>query len=235
MDDTPLMRKEAQIFAHLAEQRRATQHFRDEPVPDSVIETALAIASQAPSGYNLQPWRFLVLTSPERRAKLRQAAFDQEKITEAPCAIIAFGEREGWKQHVDAIFHTSTARRGVDPSSAEKIKAGALGFISHFDPALWLNRHVMIAFTYLMLAFESLGWDTAPMEGFDADAVKKAFELPNDAEVVALLAVGHAKAENAHPGRLTVDHIAYRERYGEPLLTDVHYGPKSIEVAPAIR
>jgi len=232
MDDTPLLRKEARILAHLAEQRRATQHFRPDPVPESVIETALAIAAQAPSGYNLQPWRFLVLTEQGQREALRRAAFDQQKITEAPLVIVAFGEREGWKQHVDAIFRTTAARRGVGVDASEKMKTGALSFIFHFDPAVWLNRHVMIAFTYLMLSFESQGWDTAPMEGFDPEAVKHTFELPADAEVVALLAVGRAQAENAHPGRLTVDHIAFRERYGEPLLTDAHYGPKSIDVIP---
>lgn len=233
MNDSAAPRTEARIFAHIAEQRRATQHFRSDPVPDSVIQTALAIAAQAPSGYNFQPWRFLVLTDTGQRAALRKAAFDQEKITEAPVAIIAFGEREGWKEHANAIVHSSAARRGLTPDAAEKMKAGALQFVSHFDPAVWLNRHVMIAFTYLMLAFEFLGWDTAPMEGFDPAAVKSAFDLPDDAEVVALLAVGLAKTENAHPGRLTLDQFAYHNRYGEPMPPAVHFGPKSLDPVTA--
>lgn len=232
MEETHPPPKEARIFAHLVEQRRATQHFLPDPVPESVIETALAIAAQAPSGYNYQPWRFLVLTDREQRGALRRAAFDQAKITEAPVAIVAFGQRDGWKEHVDEITHTSASRRGLGPDMPEKIKSGALAFIGHFDPAVWLNRHVMIAFTYLMLAFETLGYDTAPMEGFDAGAVKQTFDLPDDAEVVALLAVGHAQAENAHPGRLTVEQIAFRNRYGNPMTSSVHFGPKSVESAP---
>jgi nitroreductase len=233
MDDSSIPRKEARILAHLAEQRRATQHFLPEPVPELVIETALAIAAQAPSGYNFQPWRFLVLTDEEQRAALRKAAFDQEKITEAPVAIVAFGQREGWKEHADAIVHSSAERRGLDRPTAEKMKKGALGFVSGFNPAVWLNRHVMIAFTYLMLAFEAQGWDTAPMEGFDPQAVKKSFRLPDDAEVVALLAVGRAKSENAHPGRLTTGKIAFRNHYGQPMPGTVHFGPKSLEPVAA--
>ncbi len=233
MNDTGAPRSEVRIFAHIAEQRRATQHFRPDPVPDSVIQTALAIAAQAPSGYNFQPWRFLVLTDATQRAALRKAAYDQEKITEAPVAIIAFGERDRWKEHADAIFQSSAARRGIKPDAADKMKTGALEFVSHFDPAVWLNRHVMIAFTYLMLAFEFLGWDTAPMEGFDPAAVKSTFHLPDDAEVVALLAVGLAKNENAHPGRLTLDKIAFHNRYGEPMPAAVHFGPKSLDPVAA--
>jgi nitroreductase len=216
MDESRIDKKEARLFAHLVQQRRATQHFRPDTVPDEAIELALEIARQAPSGYNFQPWRFLVLTDAAQRDKLKQAAFNQEKITEAPVAVIAFGQRQGWKEHVDEIVRQNVERRGLklDP---EQQKRGALDFVNSFDPAVWLNRHVMIAFTHLMLAFEALGWDTAPMEGFDANAVKQAFELPADAEVVALLAVGRSRTgTEAHPGRLEVEQIAFRNCYGEP-------------------
>jgi nitroreductase len=234
MDENHSTRKEAHILARLAEQRRATQHFRSEPVPDSVIEMALAIAAQAPSGYNFQPWRFLVLTEPERRAALKKAAFNQEKISEAPVAIIAFAQREGWKEHIDEILHSSAAHRGLPPESVEQTKRAALEFVDHLDPAVWLNRHVMIAFTHLMLAFEAQGWDTAPMEGFDAEAVKSAFDLPDDAEVVALLAVGRAREENAHPGRLSVDQIAFKEHIGQPLHAPIQLGPRATQPAGAM-
>lgn len=227
MDDQPLQSKESRILAHLAEHRRATQHFKSDPVPDSVIDHALAIAAQAPSGYNFQPWRFLVLTDAPQRAALRKAAFDQEKITEAPLDIVAFAQREGWKEHIDEILQTSAEHRGMPADSVDKTKQGALDFIGTMDPAVWLNRHVMIAFTYLMVAFEAQGWDTAPMEGFDAKAVKRSFNLPDDAEVVALLAVGRARSENAHPGRLSVDQIAFKNRYGEPLHGTIRLGPPS--------
>ncbi len=130
--------------------------------------------------------------------------------------IVAFGLREGWKENVDEIVRVAGERRGQDAAAQEKQKKGALAFVATLPPAVWLNRQVMIAFTHLMLAFEALGWDTAPMEGFDAAAVRAAFDLPADAEVVALLAVGRASEEHSpHPGRLDVSRIAFRERYGE--------------------
>jgi nitroreductase len=216
MDITHIEKKEARIFAQLVSERRATQHFLAERVPDEVIATALEIASQAPSGYNFQPWRFLVLTESGQRAKLKQAAFGQEKIGEAPVVIVAFAQRTAWKAHSDEIFRVAAARRGIPPGNVEGMKKGALGFVDSMPPAVWLNRQVMIGFTHLMLAFEALGWDTAPMEGFDGNAVKKNLQLPEDAEVVALLAVGRARDPQPHPGRLSIDQIAFRETIDQP-------------------
>jgi nitroreductase len=55
---------------------------------------------------------------------------------------------------------------------------------------VWLDRHVMIVVTAMMLVAEAYGFDTAPMEGFDPSKLKEAFEIPKEAEVVALLAIG---------------------------------------------
>jgi nitroreductase len=43
------------------------------------------------SGYNLQPWRFIVVRDKEHRKRLRKAAMDQEKLSEAPVVLIAVG------------------------------------------------------------------------------------------------------------------------------------------------
>lgn len=199
-------------------QRRATQHFTAEPVPREILETALSVATQAPSGYNFQPWRFLVLTEAERRQQLQQAAYGQTKIMEAPVMIVAFACTEGWKDRIDEILRMRAEQTGQnDPEAQRKSKENALAFISQLPPAVWVTRQVMIAFTYLMLAIESQGWDTAPMEGFDAVAVREALDLPPDAEVVALLAVGRGAPPDApHPGRLPVSEIAFRDRTDMP-------------------
>ena len=64
--------------------RRATPHFRSDPVPDEYLNAILHFAAQAPSGYNLQPWRFVVVQEAQNRKRLQKAAFNQEKVGEAP-------------------------------------------------------------------------------------------------------------------------------------------------------
>lgn len=207
----------ARPFHAIIGERRATRHFTDEEVPDEAITEILRDASQAPSGYNLQPWRFLIVRDAENRRKLRTAAFDQEKITEAPVVIVALAPRTGWRERMDEVFAESVRRGALSVEGIEKTKQGATDFISSLDPAVWLNRHTMIAFTFLMLAAEAHGWDTAPMEGFDAAAVRKVFNLPADTEVVALLAIGRAREpDSVFPGRFPVERIAFAENLSTP-------------------
>jgi nitroreductase len=201
----------------LVHRRRATARFRPDPVPAAVIATALRIAAEAPSGYNLQPWRFILVQDAAHRARLREAAFDQPKVAEAPLVVVACAERDGWQNHLEEIFLTRAQRSGRGRSELAEQKRAALGFIDTLPREVWLNRQVMIGFTYLMLAFESLGCDTAPMEGFSAPAVRAVVGLPDDAVVVALLAVGHgADPEPVHPGRLAINVIAASEQFGRP-------------------
>jgi iodotyrosine deiodinase len=66
-------------FTHLMGTRRSVRDFSSDPVPDSVIEAAVSAAASAPSGANVQPWRFVVVTSPERKRRLRLAAEAEER------------------------------------------------------------------------------------------------------------------------------------------------------------
>lgn len=195
--------------------RRATMHFKPDPIPDEYLEAILRFGLQAPSGYNLQPWRFIVVRKAENRARLQNAAKDQAKIGEAPVVIIAFAVRDEWKSYIREIFKEG-ARRGF--GSLEKVEEHAQTAISFLDtiPApVWLSRHTMIAFTTMMLVAEAYGLDTAPMEGFDPDAVKREFGLPQEAEVIALLAIGFAKEpDKSYGGRLAIEDVVHQERYG---------------------
>lgn len=59
--------------------RRTVRHFSAEPVPPEVIEAAIATASSAPSGANMQPWRFVVVSDPDTKAAIRVAAEAEER------------------------------------------------------------------------------------------------------------------------------------------------------------
>src|SRR5256885_15759012 len=82
--------------------RRATSHFKtEEEVPAEILDAILRLGAQAPSGYNLQPWRFIVVREAENRRRLQQVAFGQPKVGEAPVVVIALGMKEEWKERAD--------------------------------------------------------------------------------------------------------------------------------------
>jgi nitroreductase len=198
-------------------ERRATNHFSSDEVPEKYLNAILRLAAQAPSGYNLQPWRFIVVRGEENRKRLQSVAFKQPKVAEAPVVVIAVGMKEEWKARADEVFREGAARGAGSLDAWEKYRDSAIGFIEGMQHLpTWVNRHTMIAFTTMMIAAEAYGFDTAPMEGFDAAGVRAEFGIPEEGEVVALLAIGRAAGEEkAYPGRFELPRIVYAEKYGE--------------------
>lgn len=60
-------------------QRRTCRYFSDEPVPREVIEAAIEAAGTAPNGANHQPWHFAVVSSPDKKRAIREAAEAEER------------------------------------------------------------------------------------------------------------------------------------------------------------
>jgi iodotyrosine deiodinase len=69
----------ASAFAERMWARRSVREFSPAPIPDGVIEAAIRAAASAPSGANVQPWRFVVVSSPIRKRRLREAAEAEER------------------------------------------------------------------------------------------------------------------------------------------------------------
>jgi nitroreductase len=206
-------------------ERRATPSFEDVPIHQADLEKIIRAGLEAPSGYNLQPWRFVVVRDREQKKKLRQAAFGQSKVEEASAVIVACGDPQGWKDgDLEEMLRISAEHRSNDPAEQERVRAAVTGFLGSppgeaaglkptFD--LWANRHTMIAFTTMMWAAETMGYDTAPMEGFMEEQVKALLKIPARVRVVALLAVGRLKGKDKlYGGRFPASRTVFAEEWG---------------------
>jgi nitroreductase len=117
------MRRRAHGLYVTAAARRTVRDFAPRPIPDGVIDECLRAAGTAPSGANLQPWRFVVVTDPAVKTRIRAAAEEEERdfyahrapqewldalaalgtdankpfLETAPCLIAIFGESYGVK------------------------------------------------------------------------------------------------------------------------------------------
>src|SRR3954453_15413117 len=80
------------LLSEVVEERRATTSFDGSPVAREDLEKILGAGIKAPSGYNIQPWRFVVVQSEEMKRKLRDASFGQPKVEEAGAVIVACGD-----------------------------------------------------------------------------------------------------------------------------------------------
>ena len=76
--EAEMMQRARQFHLEL-KRRRTVRHFSNRPVPREVIENCLRAATTAPSGANLQPWHFVVVSDPETKRRIRQAAEEEER------------------------------------------------------------------------------------------------------------------------------------------------------------
>jgi len=199
--------------------RRDTPSFDSVPVPDGDLKQILSAGLEAPSGYNMQPWRFIVVRSPEQKKRLRGASFNQAKVEEASVMIVACGDADGWRNGDLEEMLRLGREGGVSESYAAQAEEAIPNYLSnHPNMPMWLNRHVMTAFTYMMLMAETLGYDTSPMEGFEEEKVREVLKLPLSYHVVALLGIGYLQGPDKHyGGRFDMARTVFDEEYGKPL------------------
>ena len=215
-------------LTELVRERRATPSFSASPVREEDLKQILRAGLEAPSGYNLQPWRFIVVRDPGQRKKLRVAAMNQPKVEQAPVVIVACGDTEGWKngdlEEVIRVGREHGFDNETQIAGMRKTVSNSLG--SHPNIAMWVAKQTMIAVTTMMWMAEALGHDTAPMEGFHEDQVREVLGIPQRVSVVCLLCIGRLQgSDKKYAGRVPPSRIAFSERYGQPLEI-AHADPK---------
>jgi nitroreductase len=208
--------------------RRATPSFEEVPIHGADLEKIIRAGLAGPSGYNLQPWRFVVVQDREQKKKLRQAAFGQPKVEEASAVIVACGDPLGWKDgDLEEAIRLGREHGFTDEERNNQTRAAVTGFLSSapgkiagLEPsfAVWVNRIVMIAFTTMMWMAEVLGYDTAPMEGFEEDKVKALLKIPDRVRVVAFLCIGRRKGpDKPYGGRFEPARTVFAEEWAKKM------------------
>jgi len=174
------------------EARRSVRKYRDKPVSDDVVEKLLESARIAPSSSNTQSWKFKVVTDLETRRKLKELAYGQKFVEQAPVVIAccldfeAFAERG--KRSLELV------RSGVRPS-LEMILRSVRG---KKDKEYELERvvingaiNVSIAAEHIVLAAQALGLGTCWVRAFNAPAVEQLLGIPEGLSALVLLTVGY--------------------------------------------
>ncbi len=206
-------------FSEILTKRRAVNFFDpDRDVPEDLLRTVVEDAAHAPSGFNLQPWRLLVLRDLEIKQKVRAVAWDQPKITEAPVVLAVLADRDGWKsgnETFEKIFDDSVKVGRFTPEQhdtfAETTK-NLYGTDPERELAFAVKNTAFFAMS-LMYAATNHGLQTHPMDGFDYDAVKKVLNVPDNFWIPLLLAVGYLK-----PG-VEIRPQRWRKNYDEIIAT----------------
>lgn len=198
--------------------RRATRHFDpDKPLDDDLLRTILHLATLAPSSTNLQPWRFIVVRSARNRKRLQACAYNQARIGEAPVVLIVLGYQNPHRDDLEPMVDLQERLGAISREQAFAMRSNARKMMERrIEPVVWATRSAMLAAATLMLAAESLGVASAPMEGFDEARLREAFGVPDDHTVCCLIALGYAAESKPFPGRFGLGHVCFEEHFGQP-------------------
>jgi nitroreductase len=115
--------------------RKSVRSYLPDPVPADLLKDLMEQTRLAPSARNLQEWRFILVTNPEKRAALAEAAHDQAFVGAAPVVVVACAETDGRRMacgHASFLVDVSIA---VDHLTLAAAEAG-LGtcWIGAFEP-----------------------------------------------------------------------------------------------------
>jgi nitroreductase len=187
----------------LATHRRSIRRYRSEPIPEADLWALLHIASRAPSAWNLNPWRFIVVRDAEAKSQLAKAAFGQSQVDAASAVIVLYSDMVSSLANVDEVLQPAWPQL-----RREKTRAGILAHFAKMTPQQrdqWGTSQTYIALGYLLLAAEAFGLGSSPIIGFDQASVKTQFQLPDHAEIAALVALGYPDEVGLDPHRLPIE------------------------------
>ena len=164
----------------------------------SLIMDALRLA---PSSFGLQPWKFIHVTSPEIREKLRAAAYGQSQVTDASDLFVLSSLTKIDEAHIDAYLSNIAETRGMPVEALGEFRKMLVGSVQNRSEEAvteWSARQVYIALGVALAVAAENEIDASPMEGFDPkqfDEILGLGALGLQSRVI--LAVGFRSGEDA--------------------------------------
>ncbi len=152
--------------------RYATKKFdpakKISPADWAVIEKALVLT---PSSYGLQPWKFMVVTDPALKAKLRPASWNQSQVEDCSHLVVFTAKQDITEADVDRFVARIAEVRGVAIESLAGYKGYMVGDLvkgpRHAVIQEWAARQTYIAMGNLLTSAALLGVDACPFEGIE--------------------------------------------------------------------
>lgn len=192
--------------------RRAVKHFD----PDHRLSAAeerrlLETTIQAPSSFNIQHWRFVILRDPALRARIRQDyGNDQAQITDASLLVLFTADLKAWSKQPERYWAKA-------PEPVADLLVGWMG--PFHEGREWLQRDeaqrsIGLAMQTLMLAATGLGYQSCPMIGFEIEKLAELIHLPEDHVMGPMVAIGKGTQDPLpKPGQLPLEELVFENGF----------------------
>ena len=182
-------------------------HEMSEEEENKLLEATI----QAPTSFNIQHWRLVVLRDPELRKKIRtEFGNDQSQMTDASLLVLFTADTQAWKKKPERYWANA-------PQEVADLLVGWMG--PFHEGREWLQRDeaqrsIGMAMQTLMLAAQEMGYQSCPMIGFEIEKVAELIDLPEDHVMGPMVAVGKGTKDPwPKPGQLTLSEIVTENRF----------------------
>ncbi|NPA15752.1 MAG: nitroreductase [Deferribacteres bacterium] len=180
-------------FFEVIKTRRSVRRFKEDPVPDELIEKILEAVKWAPSWSNTQCWEIIVVKDPELKKKI------QEAIPEINPAYKGVGQAP--------VLLVGAAKRGVSGYYQGEMST---------DKGDWYMFDMGIALEHAALAAHALGLGTVHIGLFDHKKVAELLDIPEGYEVVEILPIGYPARASKAPKRREISEFTHLNKFGNP-------------------
>ncbi|MGG3643417.1 nitroreductase family protein [Bacillus gobiensis] len=204
--------KQESLFSDVIRDRHSVRKYDPNwKLSKDELNEILKEATLAPSGANVQPWRFLVIDDQAKKEILLPIAFNQEQVVQASAVIAVLGDSQAIEK-VEQIYSAAVEAGYMTEEAKSQMIKNINGYYSdpHSDI---VKRSLLIdgglVSMQIMLSAKARGYDTVPMAGYSEPEFRKAFGISDRYATVMLIAIGKA-AQPAHPTvRLPLDEVTF--------------------------
>ena len=192
-------------------ERRSVKAFDPQHrMSEQEINQLMSLAMLSPTAFNIQNWRFVLVTDPVLRQQIRAASWNQAQVEEATLLIVLTADLNAWAKQPERYWKNA-------PKAASDVLVPMIGQYYQNNDQVQRDeamRSCGMAATTLMLAAKEMGYDTCPMDGFDFAAVSKLLNLPADHIPSMFVVVGKAlKAAAPRGGQLAMDEVVVYNQF----------------------
>jgi nitroreductase len=197
-------------FEAISTRRSVKKYDPEHRMAQEEIDRLMSAVILSPTSYNIQNWRFVLVTDPAVKQRLRDAGHGQSQFTDASLVVIVCGDRGAYAKDTERYWANV-------PEETRKLIVGMIMGAYSADPAKPRDENFRsggLASMTLMLAARAMGYDTCPMVGMDFDQVAGIIKLPADHDIIMAIAVGKAlEPARERAGQVPLDEVCFENSF----------------------
>jgi nitroreductase len=193
--------------------------FHEQDIADDCLGHLIEVARLAPSEWNLQTWRWIVVRGDAAKKYLEEAAPLQVPLSLAPVILICLADTLAWKTAPQYVQEMIASQRITEEEGREALRRMREYYSSSPDVAKRTAlANAFVAVHQILVGAAECGLSAYWVTEFDEPKIKTHFHVPDQFLVAALLPLGYREDVPAPAtAKLSSQTIIYKEKFGEIL------------------